>query len=293
MKKKSFALFLVTIAAVFLFPTAAYADMGPKPSVRITFENMGEETCYGTLLSRSDSTGPYSVWDGEEDHIYNYDLDREIWEKFVQYQDQDGYYYLQTGWLCSKTKELNWTYHPPKNFKILLYYPDSDTFLVSGSYERYAFDSYYTVDMAGIDPDAAQPPLLTAERNYDFRWELISLACRIVLTILLELCIALLFGFRSKNYLLTILCVNIVTQVILNVLLGIINYQQGSLAFTVNYILFELIVFAIEAVVYNLVFDRISPVKIPAWKLVLYALAANAVSFAGGFLVAKAIPGIF
>ena len=89
-----------------LFPATARADMGPKPSVHITFENMGDEVCYGTLLSRTESTGPASAWDGNPEHIYP-GQDMEIWQAFVDYEDVDGYYFLQRSWLCSESKQLD------------------------------------------------------------------------------------------------------------------------------------------------------------------------------------------
>ncbi|MGN1031373.1 MAG: hypothetical protein ACI4PQ_07195 [Butyricicoccaceae bacterium] len=295
MKKRIGTFFLCLIVIVTLLPVTANADTGPKPSVRITFENMGDEICYGTLLSKTDSTGPCSAWDGKEEHICNYNLDLDIWEAFVNYEDPDGYYFLQEGWLCSETKQLNWTYYPPSPFKILLYYPETDTFVVSEIYERYAFDSYFSVNMDGIEIHSAdaQAAVLTADKNYDYTWELISLVSRIVITILLEICIALIFGFRQKRLLALITGINIVTQVILNVMLNIINYNQGSMAFVLSYIALELIVFAIEAVLYSLLFSRVSQTKIPKWKSTFYALTANAGSFAAGFFIAKLIPGIF
>ena len=59
-----FMMFLCIIMVVLLFPMTVNADMGPKASVRIQFEHMGDELCYGTLLSKEKSTGPASAWDG-------------------------------------------------------------------------------------------------------------------------------------------------------------------------------------------------------------------------------------
>lgn len=115
MKMRRFqAVFLLILCAAIItvgFPSAARADMGPKPSVRIRFENMGDELCYGTLLSKTKSTGPASAWDGVESHAkhsdnksYSYaDFDYEIWKAFAEYQDADGYYFLQEGWKVSET----------------------------------------------------------------------------------------------------------------------------------------------------------------------------------------------
>ena len=49
--------------------------------------------------------------------------------------------------------------------------------------------------------------------------------------------VALLFGFRQKKQLLILAVVNIITQIILNVLLNVINYNSGPLAFTFFYVL--------------------------------------------------------
>ena len=146
-----FTLLFYMIFAVTALPITAKADMGPKPSVRIQFKNMGDDLCYGTLLSKEKCTGPAQVWDGtvRNEQLY-YDLDRSIWKSFVDYKDPDGYYFLQRGWTVSETGEIAWTYYPPQDFKILLYYPETGIFVSSGSYERYAFDTYYTVDMEGV-----------------------------------------------------------------------------------------------------------------------------------------------
>jgi len=236
MKRKLTTWIMCFIMVFAMLPITAHADTGPKPSVRINFENMGEEVCYGTLLSKTDSTGPSSAWDGNPEHIYNYDLDMDIWQAFVDYEDADGYYFLQEGWLCSESKELNWTYYPPSSFKILLYYPELDTYTVSGIYERYAFDSYFRVTMDGLEIKSVD------DKAYDFTWELISLACRVVVTIALELAIALLFVLRQKKLIMTIFGVNVVTQIGLNVALNIINYNRGAYMFVFCYVLLEILV---------------------------------------------------
>lgn len=287
MKRKLTTWIMCFIMVFAMLPITAHADTGPNPSVRINFENMGEEVCYGTLLSKTDSTGPSSAWDGNPEHIYNYDLDMDIWQAFVDYEDADGYYFLQEGWLCSESKELNWTYYPPSSFKILLYYPELDTYTVSGIYERYAFDSYFRVTMDGLEIKSVD------DKAYDFTWELISLACRVVVTIALELAIALLFVLRQKKLIMTILGVNVVTQIGLNVALNIINYNRGAYMFVFCYVLLEILVFIVEAVAYTVLFRKGSEPQISKKRTVSYALIANIVSFIGGMAIAQLVPGIF
>ena len=164
-----------------------------------------------------------------------------------------------------------------------------------GIYEQYAFDSYYQVDARDLSLQPAETDgAFRAEKNYDYTWEIISLLARIFATILLELGIALLFGFRAKKQLFIIAAVNVVTQTLLNILLNVINYSQGQMAFVLSYIGLEFIVVIIEAVVFYYALNKYSdkpPAKkgLPVW----YALAANLFSFIAGLGLAYLIPGIF
>ena len=290
MKKKLLS-FLLCFIVFFSLPIAACADIGPKPSVRITFEGVEKGTeYYGTLLSERRSTGPSSAWDGISGHESYHDGEKEIWQAFADYTDTDGYYFLQEWWECADTNQLNWTYYPPSKFKILLWFPETDTYFVSDIYERYAFDSYYTVD---ISEDMSANSKLTAEKSYNYTWEIISLAARIVATILLEILIAFIFGYRERKAIRFIAFVNIITQVGLNVALNIINYNSGSMAFVFFFILLEIVVFIAEAVIYALLLKGFTSKTADYLKTTAYAFAANAASFAVGLWISHIVPGIF
>ncbi len=288
---KKLLLFFIFIGLPIIVPMTAYADVGPKPSIRIEFTGLEDTLYYGTLLSDRRSVGPASAWDGTSgaDRDEWNDADRTIWRKFVEYEDADGFYFLQEWWDCSENHKLEWTYYPPSPFKILLYFPEKDIFYVSPIYERYAFDSYFTVDLSMYETNS----LLIAEKSYDFTWELVSLFARIFLTILIELAIAWGFGYREKKLLCFFGMVNVFTQVAFNVLLNGVNYYVGPMAFLIAYILLEFIVFFIEAFLYALLISRYSAAPQKRSKAVLYALAANAGSFMAGLYLAHRIPGIF
>ena len=300
---------MCVVMVMMIFPITASADTGPKPSVRITFENLGDDLCYGTLLSSKPSTGPSSAWDGNEEDArhnenpneqYSYQpFGYDIWKAFVDYDEKDDFYFLQEAWQINETKELAWTYYPPNEFKILLYFPETGEYAVSGVYERYAFDSYFTVNMDGAklsvdyNEELSSNDRLNAYKSYNYSVEIGSLVARILITIIIEMAIALLFGYREKKQLLLLAGVNSGTQIILNVLLNIINYNSGEMAFVVFYVLFELIVFAIEALLFCHLLNKISIKQKPKWLAVVYALVANAVSFGAGMLIAEWLPGIF
>ena len=155
-------------------------------------------------------------------------------------------------------------------------------------------------DMDGVDigsveynDDLSTNERIEAYRSYNYRQEMLALGARIVLTILIEMLVALLFGFRQKKQLLILAVVNIITQIILNVLLNVINYNSGPLAFTFFYVLFELIVFALEAVLYCTILKRISEKKKEDAYYILYSFVANLISFGAGLFLAAKLPGMF
>lgn len=283
MRKRLLPFLLCLALTGALLPLAALADTGPKPSVRVSFENMGEELCYGTLLSKESSTGPASAWNGREENIYDEgEGGRPIWEAFQTYADPDGFYFLQWWWPCSPDRPLEWTYYPPKTFKVLLYYPETDTYRVSGVYERYAFHSYFTTD-------AAQSGSLVLEKEGDYVGEGLSLLARLVLTLCVELGVALLFGLRGRRLLLAVAGVNVATQIFLNAALSWVGYRMGGRDLMGAYLLLEAGIFAAEGLVYCLLFPRLGgeETKKRVWP---YALTANLCSFLGGFLLARAFP---
>lgn len=286
---------LAIVLLVCFAPVRVSADIGPKTSVTITVNGVEEgQVYYATLLSQYETNGPNSAYDGGYARYEQGEKDYEIWKKFVEYEDKDCYYFLQEFWTCSGSDAFRWGYYPPTPFKILLYFPEQEAFVVSNIYERYAFDTYYTVDLSGMDISAVsygEP--FGAEKSYDYTWELVSLGVRIVLTIVVELAVAFILGLRQKNQLKFLILCNVITQIVLNVLLNIVNYNKGPWAFTFYYVLWEFVVFAIEAVVYSMVLSRPSFGQVLKHKAVLYALFANTVSFAAGLWLAHLIPGIF
>ena len=87
--KRKVLVFLMCLVLLMAMPITASADMGPKPSVRIEFTGIEGVTYYGTLLSKSKSTGPASAWDGNPEYAYRQpeDDDYDIWLKFVEYEE--------------------------------------------------------------------------------------------------------------------------------------------------------------------------------------------------------------
>lgn len=312
----------------------ASADTGPKPSVSVTFENMGDELCYGTLLSKTPSTGPARAWDGTEDGKYIYEgSDEAVWRAFVEYKDPDGFYFLQWFWRTDEKKTLNWTYYPPQTFKILLYYPDratksgaadnsaggatrdsettaaSGAFCVSDVLERYAFHSYYFVNMAEIADNTGGAAIpLPVTQGYDYSAEILGFFVRFIITLGVETLLALAFGLRAKRAFLTVLAANGVTQIALNLLLNVRLHFNNVYGTFPLYFFAELFVFVAEAALYCFILGKRknggvsgsadenggkAAIVYSKKRLILYAFTANLISFCIGLPLAILLPAVF
>ncbi len=286
--KKARNLFLCLLVLLMLLPATVYADIGPKPSVRVQLKKLPEPVCYVTLLALEESTGPYS-WAPEQTQPApslvqgDEELGARAWRAFQQYQDPDGFHFLQFFRRCSSEQEFLWSYRPPQTYKVLVWLPESGTFLVSEPCESYAFHTHF----------AARPSTqgsLIVSKSYPYFWELVSLGVRCLGTILLELLIAVLLRIRGRA-LKDVLWVNVVTQILLNTALSLIGYRSGPWAFVFHLIWMELVVMLVEALIYKLQFRRHGEGRPQLW--LTYAAVANGFSFLAGLVLARYIPGIF
>lgn len=325
----------VLLAPAFLRtePIKASADTGPKPSVSVTFENMGDELCYGTLLSKTPSTGPARAWDGTEDGKFYEGADEAVWRAFTEFKDEDGFYFLQWFWRTDENKALNWTYYPPQTFKILLYYPDratksgaadnsaggatrdsettaaSGAFCVSDILKRYAFHSYYFVNMAEIADNTGGAAIpLPVTQGYDYSAEIRGFFVRFIITLGVETLLALAFGLRTKRAFLTVLAANGATQVALNILLNVQLHFNNVYGVFPLYFFAELFVFVAEAALYCFILGKRknggvsgsadenggkAAIAYSKKRLILYAFTANLVSFCIGLPLAILLPAVF
>ena len=284
MKSKLFILFLLVLLLLPFNNQTVSADMGPKPDVSIEVKGLEGQTYYMTLLSKSDSLGPWSV-DGEFENAPAHE--KPIWEAFKSYQDKDNYNFINYYGNCSDTNNFAWGYWPPDQFKVLIYLPETNTFIVSSSnYERYAFHSNYTATV--------KDGTIVLEKIKTSTDEFLPFCVRILLTLVIELGIALLFYYRSKKQLGIIAMTNLFTQIILNIILFNMNRTGVSwFGFYLYYLLLEIAILIIEGFAYSLLIPRYAPDtkrRLYPW---VYSFVANISSFGLGILLVKWVPGVF
>ena len=289
MKKLKKILILSLLIVISLGPTKAFADVGPKPSVNIEIENLpADRDFYITLLAKEESTGPYSV--GNDLSAHNeYDL-RQGYEKFKEIKDKDGYNFLAYLERHRGPGTFSWSYYPPKDFKVAIYDPEKNLFLISEPIKAYAFNSNFK--MAYKDLDLRDQVYyfedqMTLEKDADYLGEVKAFALRLALTIVIEYLVALIF-FRPTAYQRKLIIkTNVLTQGLLNLGISFILYYLVFLAFFLIFIPLELIVFIAEGMIYKKKLNKNLPAgkkEVPAY---LYAFLANLASGLGGYYLVR------
>ena len=310
-----FFILIFTLVLTFSISVNTHADMGPKPYIEITI--VGDtKNLYMTLLSSVSHKGPWSVYDEsysryqeDEDNITDPSLADNPQKKanlaFRNYEDKDGFFYLE---YCSsiENNKYKWGYYPPEVFKILIDNVETESFITDDKiYQKNEFGSVYTLTLsecvnvkkeAPVDAPVEDEPVqdvnnsFVVEKNNSIGRELLTFTTRLIICLVIELLIALLFGFR-KLELLPILITNIVTQVAFNLFLTIYIYFNGFqlLLIIPAYIFSELLIFAFEALTntYFIKFvDNKRNMEIKSSKrIILYTFLANAASLVLGYAI--------
>lgn len=213
--------------------------------------------------------------------------------------DPEGFYLLDFAEDCSDG-ELSWTYYPPHTYQIALWFPEEDALAVSAVYHRYAFDSYYRLDLSGLELTPGGIVELEAarlQRDYPYGASLLALAGRVALTLGAELLLALAFGLRTGRALRWVAGVNLATQLGLNLALEVFTYCNGALAGVMA--LLALPVYLAAEVAVTLVELRIYRRKLTGERglsgrrITAYTWTANLCSFLAGVLLSFQLPTLF
>lgn len=268
MKKIKYFVIILMCCLFLLVPVNA--DMGPKPTVSIDFKGLEGKQYYVTLLSKTNSMGPFSMIEDIND-IDQTSEDYNILLKFFGYEDE--YYFLgeYTFSDCSSSHHYEWIYYPPDDFKILIYLVNEDAFICSDAYSRYAFDSYFNVEVSNNVMNVSKNGMSDGIKMID----------RIVMTIIIEIIIAFIFKIKDIKSLIIISMVNLATQMLLNLIL---QYY----IFSYILVLLEIAVIIIEALIYKITLKNIN-----LKKIIQYTVIANTASFLMGLLLVHVLPNIF
>lgn len=291
--KRRFSHVLIGILLIAIFttyPLIVKADMGPKPLITINFENFSEDIIYVAFYSQDNLVSPVKTGDTNQVPV-------DIQEKFAGYTDSNNFGYCEEIWIVTKEKSrLFYSYMTPNVFKIVVYYPQADKFYESDINNKYAYLASYKADLAKVEYHNIRLDYHIKTFSESFFKD--GLVVNMILTLIIELGIAFLFNIRAKKDIGIIILTNIFTQLLLDFRIYQINKTSGGPAVLVAFIVMEIIIFAIEIVIYEIfISDSFTKVKLEDGreniyeaktnrvKPVLYALAANFASLFIGLIV--------
>lgn len=278
MKRRIFTWLLCLALLLPLTTVTANADCAPKPTTSV--DVITNRQIIVTLLAQEKGNGPYSAIGKDEEPEDWWDEltddESKAWEAFRDYEDPDGFcFWGEMGW-----HGIDWDYYPPEVFKVAIYVPEKDIVLVSEeTYERYAFHSDFSLWISVDDYDRSGPVPMELKNDTDWMEEVFGFLCRAALTLIVELAMAFLFCYRKKEQIKTILLVNLVTQVGLNVLLSLWYIFDGPAHAMLLLACAEVVVLIVESVAYT---RKLEGKK---WKAVAYAIAANLASVCVGWVM--------
>ena len=266
-----------------MLSTAVFADMGPHFYVEVSVEMPEEQRpFYATLLSESPGTGPVGLWEGPsrtEEELAVMPASTRAAYAMAAYEDPDGYYLLTEIFYC-KDGSFTWGYMPPDTFKVLLWFPDTGELVCSESLNRFAFASVFQ----GTLSDG----VLKVVPVRNVFGHILNFLVRLILTLVIEVGLAFLFGYDFWP----VLKINLITQIGLNIALALYVHSSGSggfIFFTI-YLMMELFIFLVEWGYYHGRLPETNPEHPGKFRVFLYALLANALSFGAGILLSMIWP---
>ena len=278
MQKKKILCFFITLLLVFFITPFVHADTGPKPHAEYTFKNLEESNYIVAVIYKKEIYGPHINYKDGNDKG-NYDLLKLLDEKV---DIPDGYYLLDIASLYENTTGFTYKtgyWYPTNEYKILLYDALNEKAYFSQEINNYAFNSYYHYDFLNFNGDEF---VLVSEGKKFVTLNIISFVLRLLITIGIELLIAIPFKFDKKSIKIIILT-NFITQVFLNVILTVGYINSGENIYVwFFYLLQEFIVLLIEMAIYLVTCKLKSNNRI---LIPIYAVLANIASFFVSFLV--------
>lgn len=258
-----------------MFSFKVYADVGPKPSIKLIVLNPPEDEYYLDLLVDYEIKHPYKNVDVGEG------LDENMLNVLKEYNEDGWRPALVTGTsvpLFGKltgTREGDVMVHSfsyigtPEKFKVILVEKSGKVTVSEDIVKRKAFEStvYYDYATNRLWETSA---ILAYVKQFIFTF---------TVTLIVEGIILILFRFSLKKSWKPFVVVNLITQILLTVIVFSFMYFAGAMAAFLIYIPFEILIFIMESKLYKKYLCEHS-----IRRRICYALVANMVSFVLGLV---------
>jgi len=273
--RKNLLVLSILLCYVLVFPIKVYADVGPKPSLKIIVKNPPECEYYLDLLVDYSSENSYvNVKREDVKHPKMYDIlknySKNGWRPALVTGTKVPLFGRLEGTKNGNVMVHNFSYVGiPDRFKIIIVTENNDVIVSENAVERKAFRStaYFDVNTRKL----SQGSVLLA---YIIQFVLTCLA-----TLIIEGIVLVLFRFNIKQNLKPFLLINVFTQLMLTASVFKATYTSGVIMGLITYIPLELLIFAIEATLFARHLSQHSK-----QRRVAFAITANSISFVLGVI---------
>jgi hypothetical protein len=272
---KKIILLWIILMTIFIIPfQSVKADIGPKRTLDVKV--IGVDQPYFLDILVRDQMPADITYIQEHYHM----LPNMIWT-----YNEDGFIsnIISAPWgspmLFMGENHYRDGYHAPSRFKLILIFED-ESYITSDIITTKLFNSRITWDLSGIDLTTVQNGVGDVSEEWPIAYMSIDLIVRIVLTILIEIAVLYVFGYRLKESFKLVLYINIVTQTILTGFVIAMRYFYFPFLGEIFVLIVgEFFIFIIEITLF-VFFLREFTKK----KAALYGFVANLISLMAGFL---------
>lgn len=277
------------------FMSLVNADVGPKPETRVEIIGLDQDY-YFDLLFPIDAYKVKVLTDEEMNAAIENDYYREDYPDVLNgYRDEDGYasYTLYRGiphHIGQVSDHLySWGFfNPPDKFKIVLILESSDIIIVSDIIHKTLYYAEFTFDLSHddlLEQDFYQgvERYLVENAVYEYiPWTkmIIQFVLAVILTLILEVFVLFMFGYKKKSSYIFVFYINLITQVLFHSGLIYFSLRGAFFGFVASFIIGEVLVFGIEMYLYRKYLKE-KPINIAS----LYGFVANLVSMVLGTLI--------
>lgn len=270
---KTILLLLLTVMVISIFPTQVHADMGPKPSIKLTVVNAPEDYYIALLADEFERDMPESelqIDSVTEDSV------REYLKNFYY----NGWYFFESpvGRNVYKKNDEGvylFDYMVPNPFRVIIISTDG-TITISKEIHIEEYNSEVTYDFSA---DTLTEKNIGKGYGKRIFWIIVCY----ILTLIFEYIILKIFRYpKNKRNLICFFVTNTITQIALNTFVAV--FWNAGLAMFIVSIWIEIFIIAIEAIVYAFNLVDMYDDRHPA-RGIAYSIAANLFSIFMGVVL--------
>lgn len=245
-------------------------------SVTVKFENVENRQFYVAVLKQEESDQKYNIAEERNIKILN------SIKKCVNTDDWHVDFVAQ----YHENMDLYWECNNIKPFKVLIYFPETDSYEITKVCQSFTTQNIYIIHMNDIKHGKEIIPI----KSHKISIVIASFILGACLCMLIELTVANLFHFTNKKFLHFIIGLNSVLEIMLGGYLFNIAYKMGIFILFTYLLCICFFLLIIKTVLYIIAAKRILQEKIA--KVVVYSVISNAISNIAGIFLALILPGI-